>query len=161
MGRKEKSTMLRNFLKTNNDVALTILRLVLGIVFFAHGAQKVFGWFGGYGFAATLQFMGGLGIPKLIAVLAVAMEFGGSILLILGALTRLGALGIIGIMVGAMATVHLKVGFFMNWNGNQKGEGFEYHLLALAIAVALLIRGGGAYSVDGALTQTRTGMRKA
>ena len=152
--------MLRNFLKTNNDVALTILRLVLGIVFFAHGAQKVFGWFGGYGFAATLQFMGGLGIPKLIAILAVAMEFGGSILLIVGALTRLGALGIIGVMVGAMATVHLKVGFFMNWSGTQKGEGFEYHLLALAIAVALLIRGGGAYSVDGALTQTRTGMRK-
>ena len=152
--------MLRNFLKTNNDVALTILRLVLGIVFFAHGAQKVFGWFGGYGLAGTEQFMMGLGIPKVIALLAIAMEFGGSILLILGALTRLGALGIIGVMVGAMATVHLKVGFFMNWNGNQKGEGFEYHLLALVIALALLIRGGGAYSVDGALTQTRTGMRK-
>jgi putative oxidoreductase len=152
--------MLRNFLKTNNDVTFTILRLVLGVVFFAHGAQKVFGWFGGYGFAATLQYMGGLGIPKALAVLAVAMEFGGSILLILGALTRLGALGIIGIMLGAMATVHLKVGFFMNWNGTQNGEGFEYHLLALVIALALLIRGGGAYSVDGALTQTRTGMRK-
>lgn len=152
--------MLRNFLKTNNDVALTILRLVLGIVFFAHGAQKVFGWFGGYGFAATLQFMGGLGIPKAMAVLAIAAEFGGSILLILGALTRLGALGIISIMLGAMATVHLKVGFFMNWAGDQKGEGYEYHLLALVIALALLIRGGGAYSVDGALTQTRTGMRK-
>ena len=71
------------------------------------------------------------------------------------------ASGIIGVMLGAMATVHLKIGFFMNWNGNQKGEGFEYHLLALVIALALLIRGGGAYSVDGALTQTRTGMRKA
>jgi putative oxidoreductase len=153
--------MLRNFLKTNDDVALTILRLVLGVVFFAHGAQKVFGWFGGYGFAATLQFMGGLGIPKAMAVLAVAMEFGGSILLIFGALTRLGALGIIGIMLGAIATVHIKFGFFMNWTGQQKGEGFEYHLLALAIALALLIRGGGAFSVDGALTQTRTGMRKA
>lgn len=153
--------MLRNFLKTNNDVALTILRLVLGIVFFAHGAQKVFGWFGGYGFAATLQFMGGLGIPKVIAVLAIAAEFGGSILLILGALTRLGALGVIGIMLGAIATVHIKFGFFMNWTGQQKGEGFEYHLLALAIALTLLIRGGGAYSVDGTLTQTRTGMRKS
>jgi putative oxidoreductase len=153
--------MLRNFLKTNNDVALTVLRLVLGIVFFAHGAQKVFGWFGGYGFSPTLQFMAGLGIPKAMAAFAIAAEFGGSILLILGALTRLGALGIIGVMLGAMATVHLKVGFFMNWNGNQKGEGFEYHLLALAIALALLIRGGGAYSVDVALTQTRTGMRKA
>jgi putative oxidoreductase len=152
--------MLRNFLKTNNDVALTVLRLVLGIVFFAHGAQKMFGWFGGYGFAPTLQYMGGLGIPKAMAALAIAAEFGGSILLILGALTRLGALGIISVMLGAITTVHLKVGFFMNWNGNQKGEGFEYHLLALAMALALLIRGGGAYSVDGALTQTRTGMRK-
>jgi putative oxidoreductase len=152
--------MLRNFLKTNNDVTFTILRLVLGVVFFAHAAQKVFGWFGGYGFAATLQYMGALGIPKALAMPAVAMEFGGAILLILGALTRLGALGIIGIMLGAIATVHLKVGFFMNWNGNQNGEGFEYHLLALVIALALLIRGGGAFSVDGALTQTRTGMRK-
>jgi putative oxidoreductase len=153
--------MLRNFLKTNDDVALTILRLVLGVVFFAHGAQKVFGWFGGYGFAGTEQYMVGLGIPKVTAMLAIVIEFGSSILLIFGALTRLASLGVIGIMLGAIATVHMKFGFFMNWNANQKGEGFEYHLLALAIAVALLIRGGGAFSVDGALTQTRTGMRKA
>jgi len=152
--------MLRNFLKTNNDVALTILRLVLGVIFFAHGAQKVLGWFGGYGFSATLAGMSGMGLPKFIVVLVMAAEFGGSILLILGALTRLGALGVIAVMVGAIATVHIKVGFFMNWTGQQKGEGFEYHLLALAIAIALLIRGGGAYSVDHALTQTRTGMRK-
>jgi putative oxidoreductase len=152
--------MLRNFLRTNNDVALTVLRLVLGVIFFAHGAQKVLGWFGGYGFSATLAGMSGMGLPKFIVVLVMLAEFGGSILLILGALTRLGALGIICVMLGAIATVHIKVGFFMNWAGTQKGEGFEYHLLALAIAVALLIRGGGAFSVDHALTQTRTGMRK-
>ena len=153
--------MLRNFLKTNNDVALTVLRLVLGIVFFAHGAQKVFGWFGGYGFSATLQGMSGMGLPKVVVLLVIATEFAGALLLIFGALTRLAALGIIGEMIGAVLMVHLPNGFFMNWTGNQKGEGFEYHLLAIAIAVALLIRGGGAYSVDGALTQTRTGMRKA
>src|SRR4051794_28526165 len=152
--------MFRNFLKTNNDVAFTVLRLVLGIVFFAHGAQKVLGWFGGYGFSATLQGMASMGLPKVIVVLVMAAEVGGSVLLILGALTRLGALGIICVMVGAIATVHHKFGFFMNWTGQQPGEGFEYHLLALAMAGALLISGGGAFSVDHGLTEPRTGMRK-
>jgi putative oxidoreductase len=153
--------MLRNFLKTNNDVAFTVLRLVLGIVFFAHGAQKVLGWFGGGGFAATLQGMSSMGLPKAIVLLVMAAEFGGSILLVLGAFTRLGALGVTCVMVGAIATVHHKFGFFMNWTGQQPGEGFEYHLLALAIAGALLIGGGGAFSVDHALTEPRTGMRRA
>jgi len=152
--------MLRNFLKTNNDVTFTILRLVLGVVFFAHGAQKVLGWFGGYGFSATLQAMSGMGLPKALVVLVMAAEFGGALLLVLGLFTRLGALGIIGVMIGAVATIHHKFGFFMNWAGNQPGEGFEYHLLAIAIAVALLIRGGGAFSVDHALTEPRTGMRR-
>lgn len=152
--------MFRNFLKTNNDVTFTILRLVLGIVFFAHGAQKVFGWFGGYGFSATLQGMSGMGLPKVVVLLVIATEFAGALLLIFGALTRLAALGIVGEMIGAVLMVHLPNGFFMNWAGNQKGEGFEYHLLAIAIAVALLVKGAGAYSVDGALTETRTGMRK-
>lgn len=152
--------MFRNFLKTNNDVTFTILRLVLGIVFFAHGAQKVFGWFGGYGFSATLAAMTGMGMPKALVLLVMLIEFGGSILLILGALTRLGAVGIVALMLGAIAMVHRHVGFFMNWYGTQQGEGFEFHLLAIAIAVALLIKGAGAYSVDGALTETRTGMRK-
>jgi putative oxidoreductase len=153
--------MLRNFLKTNNDVALTVLRLVLGCVFFAHGAQKVLGWFGGYGFSATLQAFSGMGLPKALVVLVMAAEFGGALLLFFGAFTRLGAIGIICVMTGAIATVHHSFGFFMNWAGNQKGEGFEYHLLVIAIAVALLIRGGGAYSVDHALTEPRTGMRRA
>jgi len=153
--------MLRNFLRTNNDVALTVLRVVLGLVFFAHGAQKVLGWFGGYGFSATLQAMSGAGLPKPLVVLIMAIEFGGALLLILGVFTRLGAIGIIVLMSGAILMVHRHFGFFMNWFGNQKGEGFEYHLLAIAIAVALLLRGGGAYSVDHALTEPRTGMRKA
>jgi putative oxidoreductase len=153
--------MLRNFLRTHHDVGLTVLRLVLGIVFFAHGAQKVLGWFGGYGFAATLQGMSSMGLPKAIVVLVMAAEFGGALLLIFGALTRLGALGVTAVMVGAIATVHHKFGFFMNWSGQQPGEGFEFHLLALAMAVALLISGGGAFSVDRAITEPRTGMRRA
>ena len=152
--------MLRNFLRTNNDTALTVLRLVLAVIFFAHGSQKVLGWFGGYGFSATLQAMSGMGLPKALVVLVMAAEFGGALLLVLGLFTRLGALGIICVMTGAVATVHHKFGFFMNWAGNQQGEGFEYHLLAIAIAVALLIRGGGAFSVDHALTEPRTGMRR-
>jgi putative oxidoreductase len=153
--------MLRNFLKTNNDVTFTILRLVLGLVFFAHGAQKVLGWFGGFGFSATLAAMTGMGLPKGLVLLIMLIEFVGSLLLIVGAVTRLASAGVIVLMLGAIAMVHSKIGFFMNWYGNQKGEGFEYHLLAIAIAVALLIRGGGAFSVDHALTETRTGMRKA
>jgi putative oxidoreductase len=152
--------MLRNFLRTHHDVGLTVLRLVLGIVFFAHGAQKVLGWFGGYGFSATLQGMS-MGLPKGIVLLVMAAEFGGALLLIFGALTRLGALGVIAVMLGAIATVHHKFGFFMNWSGQQSGEGFEFHLLALAMAIALLISGGGAFSVDHALTEPRTGMRRA
>jgi putative oxidoreductase len=121
----------------------------------------VLGWFGGYGFSGTLAFMNTqLGLPKPVVVLVFAAEFGGALLLIIGAFTRLAALGIIGDMIGAIVLVHHKFGFFMNWAGNQKGEGFEYHLLALAVAAALLIGGGGALSVDHALTEPRTGMRR-
>jgi putative oxidoreductase len=105
--------------------------------------------------------MTGMGMPKALVLLIMLIEFGGSLLLIFGALTRLGAVGIIVLMVGAIAMVHHKIGFFMNWFGNQPGEGYEYHLLAIAIAVALLIRGGGPFSVDHVLTEPRTGMRKA
>src|SRR3954464_13434576 len=101
--------MLRNFLKTNNELAFTVLRLVLGIVFFAHGAQKVLGWFGGYGFNATLQAMTGMGMPKGLVLLIMLIEFVGALLLIVGALTRLGALGIVVLMVGAIGMVHHKV----------------------------------------------------
>lgn len=152
--------MLRSFLRTNDDAAMTVLRLVLGIVFFAHGAQKVPGWFGGHGWSATIAGMSQMGLPAIVVILVMLAEFGGAILLIFGALTRLGALGILAVMLGAIFMVHLRFGFFMNWYGQQPGEGYEYHLLAAAMAIALLIRGGGAFSVDHALTQPRTGMRR-
>jgi putative oxidoreductase len=141
--------MFRKLLVTSSDPAITLLRLVLGIVFFAHGAQKMLGWFGGYGFGGTMGFFTGvLHIPALVAFLAILAEFLGGLGLIFGFLTRIAAFGIFCNMVVAVAMVHRHVGFFMNWTGTQKGEGYEFHLLALAITVFLMIRGAGAASID-------------
>jgi putative oxidoreductase len=144
---------MKRLLATSDDVTLTILRLVLGVVFFAHGAQKMLGWFGGYGFHGTMGFFEHQGMPAPVAFLIICTEFFGGLGLIVGLLTRIPALGIGVEMIGAIFIVHLPNGFFMNWYGNQKGEGFEYHLLVIAIAAALLIRGGGAFSADQALSK--------
>jgi putative oxidoreductase len=145
--------MLRKLLVTDDDTATIIRRFVLGVVFFAHGAQKMLGWFGGYGFSGTMAYFTGPGhIPPVLAFLAIAAEFFGGIGLIFGFLTRLAAFGISVNMLVAIATVHSASGFFMNWTGTQKGEGFEYHLLVLAMTAFLLIRGGGAFSIDRAIT---------
>jgi putative oxidoreductase len=138
---------------TSNDVALTTLRVVLGVVFFAHGAQKMLGWFGGYGFHGTVGFFTHMGMPAPLAVLIICTEFFGGLGLLAGLLTRIAALGIFGLMIGAIFMVHLQNGFFMNWMGTQKGEGFEFHLLVLAIAAALLLRGAGAFSLDRSLSK--------
>jgi len=149
--RKEDS-MFRKLLATPNDWTLTILRLILGAIFFAHGAQKALGWFGGYGFSATMGFFTNMmHIPAVFGFLAICAEFLGGIGLILGALGRIAAFGIACNMLVAVLMVHHQFGLFMNWTGQQKGEGFEYHLLVLAIAAVLMIRGSGAASVDRAL----------
>ena len=148
--------MFNKLISTTNDVALTILRLVLGLVFVAHGAQKVFGWFGGYGYQGTMSFMTHLGLPAALVLLVMAIELLGGLGLLFGFLTRIPAFGVMCLMVGAIFMVHLPNGFFMNWSGNQKGEGFEYHLLAIAVAAALLLRGAGPFSVDRALSQKAT-----
>ncbi|MGA8537854.1 MAG: DoxX family protein [Terriglobales bacterium] len=144
---------LKKLMSTSNDVSLTILRLVLGVVYFAHGAQKMLGWFGGFGFHGTMAFFEHMGMPAAVAFLIICTEFFGGLGLIVGLLTRIAALGIGVEMIGAIFMVHLPNGFFMNWYGNQKGEGFEYHLLAIAMAAALLLRGSGAFSVDRALSE--------
>jgi putative oxidoreductase len=144
--------MANAFVRTRDDYAALAMRLFLGIVFLAHGSQKVLGWFGGHGARATIQGFSKMGLPPAVTVLVMAAEFGGGILLIIGLLTRLAAIGIGCVMVAAILMVHGKVGFFMNWAGSQKGEGFEYHLLAIGLCVALLITGGGAFSVDRALS---------
>lgn len=143
--------MIRKLFATKKDVVPIFLRLALGAVMFPHGAQKVLGWFGGGGFKVTLEGMTGMGLPAAIVVMVMIAEFLGSLGLIFGFLTRLSALGVISVMLGAIFTVHQQYGFFMNWMGKQAGEGFEYHLLAIGIAVALLVRGGGAFSIDRAL----------
>src|SRR6202166_1687108 len=145
--------MFRRLYATDDSTATSILRLVLGMVFFAHGAQKMLGWFGGFGFAGTMGFFTGMAhIPAPLAFLAIAAEFFGGIGLILGFLTRIAAFGIGVNMLVAILTVHRSFGFFMNWAGTQKGEGFEYHLLVLAMVAFLTIRGAGAFSVDRFLT---------
>jgi len=140
--------------RTRDDVALTILRVVLGVVILAHGLQKTLGLFGGQGFAGTMATFTEKGMPGPLAFLVILGESAGALGLIVGLLTRVAAFGILCIMLGA-AGVHWPNGFFMNWFGQQAGEGFEYHLLAIAIAVALLLRGGGAASIDRAIDSGR------
>jgi putative oxidoreductase len=153
---KGKNKFLKQLIKTDTSSAAAILRLVLGIVFFVHGAQKMLGWFGGYGFHGTMGFLTGmLHIPAPLAVLAIFAEFFGGLGLIVGLLTRVAAFGIAINMLVAILAVHVSNGFFMNWSGTQKGEGFEYHLLAIAMAAFLLIQGAGAFSIDRALTRSR------
>lgn len=144
--------MLTTLLQTHADLAGLVLRLVLAAVIFPHGAQKVLGWFGGYGYAGTMQFFKGqVGLPTPVAFTAIMSEFVGPMALVLGLGTRLAALGIAAVMLGAIFKVHKGVGFFMNWTGqHEKGqEGYEYHLLVLAICAALIAIGGGAFSLDG------------
>jgi putative oxidoreductase len=144
---------MKKLMSTGNDVALTILRAVLGVVFLAHGSQKMLGLFGGFGFHATMGFFTHMGMPAPLAFLIICTEFFGGLGLIVGLLTRIASLAVAGLMIGAIFMVHLPNGFFMNWMGNQKGEGFEFHLLALAMAAALLLRGAGAFSLDRTLSK--------
>jgi putative oxidoreductase len=134
---------------TPAEFSLFILRVVLGIIFFAHGAQKVLGWYGGHGLKGTVGFMASMGLPVPIAYLVCFIEFLGGLGLIVGLLTRLAALGIAVVMIGAIATVHWKEGFFINWELKPgKGHGIEANLAFLAMAVALMIDGGGLWSID-------------
>jgi len=135
--------------KTDGSISTLLLRLTLGCVFFPHGAQKMLGAFGGNGFSGTMGlFTQNMHIPVGFAFLAIVAEFFGSLGLVFGFLTRVAAFGIVCNMVVAIVMVHGANGFFMNWMGNQKGEGIEYHILAIGIAVALMIRGGGLWSID-------------
>ena len=145
--------MIKSLFRTENDYLLSVMRAVLGVVFFAHGAQKVLGWFGGYGFGPTMGYMEHMGIPAPFALLAIAAEFAGGLGLIAGLLSRVAAFGIGVEMMVAIAKVHGANGLFMNWAGNQKGEGFEYHLLALALLAVVLVRGAGALSLDGRIAR--------
>ncbi|MCA3748821.1 MAG: DoxX family protein [Rubrobacter sp.] len=129
------------------DLALLVLRLVLGVIFVAHGAQKLFGSFGGPGLKGTAGFFEQLGIRPAypMAVVVGAIEFFGGILAALGFLMPVVAVGLIAVMIGAILTVHLRHGFFA-----QSG-GYEFNLALIGIALALLLAGAGSYSLDAAL----------
>jgi putative oxidoreductase len=130
------------------------LRVTLGCIMFPHGAQKLFGWFGGYGFNDTMKFFtGSMKMPWIFAFLVIFIEFFGAIALVTGFASRLCTIGFAVIMVGAIYTTNLKHGLFMNWFGNQAGEGYEYHLLVIGICMAILFLGSGRYSIDGLIAQ--------
>jgi putative oxidoreductase len=154
--------MFRQALRTSDDVAALVARLALALIIFPHGAQHALGWFGGYGFAGTYGWMTGtLGIPGPFAALAIGIELVAPFALLLGIGGRVAALGIAGLMVVAAIT-HAPNGFFMNWFGTLKAgtEGFEYHLLALALSAVVIIKGSGAVSVDRAIAPERQSVRR-
>ena len=153
--------MLTRLTGTTNDLSLTILRVTLGAVMFPHGAQKVLGWFGGYGFGPTLDaFTTQMGIPAPLALLAFAAEFLGGLGLIAGLFGRVAAFGVLSVMSVA-ASMHLQNGFFMNWTGTQGGEGYEFHLLAGAMALVVIIKGSGAWSLDRLLSRDTAVVERA
>lgn len=134
---------------TTNDWTGFVLRVVLGGVMLPHGAQKLFAWFGGYGFAPTMKFFtDSMKIPWLIAFLVIIIEFFGAAALIVGFASRLWAFGLLVIMCGAIITTNYKNGFFINWFGTQTGEGYEYHLLVIGICISVMLVGSGRYSLD-------------
>ncbi|SHH76927.1 putative oxidoreductase [Chryseolinea serpens] len=141
--------MTQKIFATDSDLTGFVTRLTIGLVMFPHGMQKVFGWFGGPGYANEMRFFTEtLHIPWLVAFAVIVIEFLGSISLIIGFASRLWAGAMIFLFIGIIFTEHVDHGFFMNWYGTQKGEGYEYHLLIIGLSLATLIRGSGKYSMD-------------
>jgi len=145
--------MIETIFKTDKgDWGALIARFFLGLVILPHGLQKLLGLFGGYGFSATVEYFATTGIPSVIGVLIVLGESVGALFLILGLISRISAAGIGLIMLGAIVMVHSQFGFFINWFGSQAGEGFEYHLLVLGLSLVVLIKGGGKWALDSAIS---------
>lgn len=141
--------------RRETDFALLLIRLGVALVFFAHGAQKVFGRFGGPGLSGFVGYMKSQGMPVAIPYLVAFGELLGAIALVFGFLTRLAAAGLLLEMLGAILVIHRKFGFFMNWSGNLKGEGFEYSLTLAIVLLSLLVAGAGDYSLDASVFRTR------
>lgn len=153
---------MKKLLSTNSDNwAALIARVALGATVFAHGAQKLFGWFGGYGFKGTMGFLTGqAGLPYFVALLVILIESVAAVMIVAGLFTRFAALGVFGLFAIIMFKFHSKNGFFMNWAGNQKGEGIEYFIILLGVALTLIIAGGGKASVDAALVSSQSPINK-
>lgn len=139
---------MRSILATSNSSAMLLVRLGLGVAILPHGLQKVFGLFGGPGLQGSIHFLTAMQIPLWLAILVILAESLGALGLIFGFLTRIAAIGIVCDMIGAVYMVHFQNGFFMNWSGQQRGEGIEYHILAIAMGLALIIAGAGRWSID-------------
>lgn len=149
------SRSINRLLNTDeNNYSLLFLRIVAAIAIFPHGAQKLLGWFGGAGLQATLNsFSAYLGIPSYLAILAVLAESLGALLLVLGLFSRVSAFGLAVTMVVAVFSAHIHNGFFMNWSGTAKGEGFEYHFIYFAIVMVIAVKGAGAFAMDSLLSK--------
>ncbi|MGC3946469.1 MAG: DoxX family protein [Chryseolinea sp.] len=144
--------MKQFLLYTGNEWLGLILRITVGLVMLPHGGQKLLGWFGGYGYRGTMDFfINAMKLPWIVSLLIIIIEFLGPIGLLTGFASRIWAAALIAIMIGAIVTTNLKHGFFMNWFGNQAGEGYEYHLLVIGICLAIIFNGSGKFSIDGLL----------
>ena len=139
---------------TSKDYTGLIIRMTLCAVMFPHGAQKMLGWFGGSGFSKEIELLQQLDIPWLVAVMVILIEFFGAISLMVGFASRLWSIAIGVLFIGIIFMEHLQYGFFMNWFGDQAGEGFEYHLLVIGLCVALLVQGSGKYALDSLICKT-------
>jgi putative oxidoreductase len=140
--------MKTQLFRTTENWGATVIRITLGVVLFSHGAQSMLGWFGGFGLKVTIEFLSkNMGLPAFIGFMVISIQFFGSLMLLTGMLTRTAALGVFGIFIG-MASYHVDYGFHMNWSGTNAGEGFEYHVLVLAMCLMLFISGGGPLSID-------------
>jgi putative oxidoreductase len=142
--------------ENKTDLSLLIIRVTLGAVIFAHGAQKMFGWFGGYGFEGTMNyFTGTVGVPYLVGLLVILGESFGALALMLGLFGRFMGVSMFIIMFGALYFDHAQHGFYMNWFGNQKGEGYEFDILTFGLSLAVVINGSGVFSLDHYLFKTK------
>ncbi len=154
--------MIESLTGTHADWVVGIARIVLGIIFFGHGAQKILGWYGGPGLANSMRtFTEHLHLPSTLAFLVIAGEFFGGIGLIVGLFSRIAALVIALTMVGAIATVHFRFGLFLNWFGRQEGHGIEYHLLAIALSLVVVVKGAGAVSLDRLVHEHVSGLEQS
>jgi putative oxidoreductase len=145
---------LLKILQTDSHRVGIIYRVTIAAVLFPHGCQQMLGWFGGYGFTGTMDyFTGTVGLPWIIGFIVIFLQFFGSLFILAGLATRIIAPASIIMFIGMILTGHLDEGFFMNWMGNQTGEGFEYHLLFIGLFLALFVNGSGKYSVDRLLFQ--------
>ncbi len=146
--------LFKKLVTTHPNIGFSIARLTLGLVLFPHGAQKLLGLFGGYGYSTTMESLTTqLGLPSIVAFSVIMIEFFGSISLALGFFSRFWAIALMGMFTGIIITTQLEHGFFMNWFGNQAGEGYEYSLLIIGLALSVLVNGSGKWSIDGLISK--------